>query len=1313
MIVKLPLLAFIKQTAIYLCSALFFIALSAGLFVFTHSGNQLLISVIKKIEPRLSIVLEQGSFLNSPRYSKIAWADPQANIQIDSMRYDFDWSCLLSKVCLKKLTISNAQIEVAENSSTETKADTDSNAGSAFTFPIGVEINEVNLNKIHFALGDVTVDLNELHLQAVAKQKEITLTAFIDGLLVNLPQGDAPPDSAAVNKIPALLAEQDLAEIILPVNLSLSQFELRNFTFKKGGQSLVVVNSLNTQFSFIHSKLALHSFVLDAPETDLSLEGDIAFTDNYPLNFQLTGQLKAIKQLQPATLLTGQVYMLHSTGDLSKLKTQLNFSDKLAMQLSSEINLLKENLPYLFTLQWQNLRWPLIGKAQYSSASGTLQSSGDLANYRIKLAGDYTIEEIPAGRLSLQAKGDLQHINIEPLVVNTLDGTITLNGLLNWQKALQWQGLLAIDKIDLAQLKTQYTGNFSGMIKQSVTLALDAGSQAAWQFTLPEMHINGTFLDRPFAVNGLISGDNEKGISFNNVLVNNAYNKFVINGQLAKQNDLNITLNIVDLSHALLDASGRLTGDITLQGPQQALQVGAKIQGESLTYQTNQLGSFNLDSQLLVTDKPQIALQLTARELTIAGRVINAVHLGIKNISRSKTAEKHQVDVDIRSDFLAGDLQFQFIQGDNKWLSLLKRGRIAVAEQQLTLNKPVNIVVEEDEQVSLSPHCWLSSTEQNKIAGQLCLNKVLLGKTGEVNLHIGSYLLANIEAFLPEELNIAGAVSADAQITWLPTEKPFFDINVFSDDMRIKVKLDPRAAQPVVYPLQTFTIKLTSDHNASELSATIHAENLINAQIQGQLFPYKAKPEIKALLNIAVADFSAFAVLLPDLQRWTGNLQSKVLIEGPIQKPLLNGLVLINDMAISVTDVPLQIERLNAAVYIKNNSATIGGELYTEPPSSKNGQGKVRKTLITDAIVALDSSIKTVGKTFSKDSKNKQSAVAGKKIAGRADIKGRFDWQDKLHGDLYFSANKITIDDYDKIYFVVSPDLHLQIADDLKLNGRILINKGKVTVPELPEGAVSVSKDVVVVDVASEKGSAAIPVEMTLQLDLGRHLQVDALGLNTQVEGNLLISKELLKDVNLHGELNLIDGSYRALGQQLLLQKSRVIFQGPPELPYLSIEAIRDPSKTADNVSAGVRVTGTPDTLSLAVFSKPPMSQQDTLSYITRGKSLQNSTEKGESGQLTSMLINLGAGQTSGAMNDIGNIVGIRDLSLSASGSGDQQSVGVSGYIAPGVELSYGVGVFDNFSILAIRYEMFERFFIEASSSIEQAIDAYYEFDWD
>ncbi|WP_354625249.1 translocation/assembly module TamB domain-containing protein [Psychromonas sp. MME2] len=98
---------------------------------------------------------------------------------------------------------------------------------------------------------------------------------------------------------------------------------------------------------------------------------------------------------------------------------------------------------------------------------------------------------------------------------------------------------------------------------------------------------------------------------------------------------------------------------------------------------------------------------------------------------------------------------------------------------------------------------------------------------------------------------------------------------------------------------------------------------------------------------------------------------------------------------------------------------------------------------------------------------------------------------------------------------------------------------------------------------------------------------------------------------------------------------------------------------------------------------------------------------------MTSMLINLGTGSSSEILSGFGNNLGIQDLALSSSGTGDEQSVDVSGYITDDIQLSYGVGVFDSFSVVALRYEMFERFFVEASSGLYQAIDAYYEFDWD
>lgn len=61
------------------------------------------------------------------------------------------------------------------------------------------------------------------------------------------------------------------------------------------------------------------------------------------------------------------------------------------------------------------------------------------------------------------------------------------------------------------------------------------------------------------------------------------------------------------------------------------------------------------------------------------------------------------------------------------------------------------------------------------------------------------------------------------------------------------------------------------------------------------------------------------------------------------------------------------------------------------------------------------------------------------------------------------------------------------------------------------------------------------------------------------------------------------------------------MFSGPPDQPLLNIEAIRNPESTEDDVTAGVRVTGTADAPKLEVFSDPAKSQQEALSYLLRG----------------------------------------------------------------------------------------------------------------
>jgi translocation and assembly module TamB len=85
-------------------------------------------------------------------------------------------------------------------------------------------------------------------------------------------------------------------------------------------------------------------------------------------------------------------------------------------------------------------------------------------------------------------------------------------------------------------------------------------------------------------------------------------------------------------------------------------------------------------------------------------------------------------------------------------------------------------------------------------------------------------------------------------------------------------------------------------------------------------------------------------------------------------------------------------------------------------------------------------------------------------------------------------------------------------------------------------------------------------------------------------------------------------------------------------------------------------------------------------------------------------------GRSENIISKVRNTLGFEDVNLDTSGQGDGTQLSLSGTIAPGVQLRYGVGVFDSISEVAIRYELMPKLYIEAVRGLGSAIDIYYQF---
>jgi translocation and assembly module TamB len=190
----------------------------------------------------------------------------------------------------------------------------------------------------------------------------------------------------------------------------------------------------------------------------------------------------------------------------------------------------------------------------------------------------------------------------------------------------------------------------------------------------------------------------------------------------------------------------------------------------------------------------------------------------------------------------------------------------------------------------------------------------------------------------------------------------------------------------------------------------------------------------------------------------------------------------------------------------------------------------------------------------------------------------------------------------------------------------------------------------------------------------------------------------------------LVNGRYRAYGQNLIIREGDILFTSSLDRPFLNIEAVRDPDLTSDSVVAGLRVEGAAQNPSVSVFSEPVMEQQQVLSYMLTGRGMGQSSGDSQDTILTNALLSLGLGQSENLISKVGNKLGFEDVNLDTLGQGDGTQLSLSGSIAPGVQLRYGVGVFDSISEVAIRYELNPRLYIEAISGVSNAIDIYYQF---
>lgn len=533
------------------------------------------------------------------------------------------------------------------------------------------------------------------------------------------------------------------------------------------------------------------------------------------------------------------------------------------------------------------------------------------------------------------------------------------------------------------------------------------------------------------------------------------------------------------------------------------------------------------------------------------------------------------------------------------------------------------------------------------------------------SLRLENLNLDALSALLPENVRVRGDFTAQGDIG-IENYHPFFDVDFAWDKARI-------FAQGAFLDFESFKGAALLQGNLMQAALDTKLRNK-RGSLKGELNvrdPVGAK-SLRGYLTLRDFSLDRLSGVGDGFNELTGRANADLRLSGSLHRPLLDGKLAVLGSA----EPRYDIGRLNKFDLVLNASGTNG---------------------------TLDGNIGVNG--------------------GSLKVHGLMDWSEGAFGKINFSADELPL--FLMGYGSCFANINAEAAfgEQNSIRGTVVIPKARILVNGLGENGTVPSQDEVIIgenggeellkEVRRRNGLQDENLSVDLSLDLGSDVKVEAMGLKTDLQGGINFKKSLQqKDIRAEGIVSSVNGRAELYGHRFLLTYAQSVFDGNIADPKINAEVIADPSGIEDEVEAGVRVSGRARDPEIVLFSKPAMSQNEILSYLLYGHGLDKNTNDPDSSSMQ-LLTALGLGTTTGIVNSVAGALGVNGLQFGSSGSGQQTQIGVQTYLTNNIMMSYGYGVFTSVGEFKLRYEMMRRFYVEFVSSLDQAVDLIYSFEFD
>lgn len=909
------------------------------------------------------------------------------------------------------------------------------------------------------------------------------------------------------------------------------------------------------------------------------------------------------------------------------------------------------------TASWAGVQRRLESGRTIVAESGSLQASGSRQSWTALLDTQLAGNQLPAGQWRTQLRGNDAALTLDRLDYEGEEGHLAFRGQVALAQPLRWSGQLALDRFGSAWLLPEWPGHFSGTVT----------GQGNWgagrrEFRLAEVRLQGDLRGRPLALDGpldiLLAAGAWPELHSEGLDLRWGGNQAVLTGGL-RQDTWNLAgqLDLADLALIQPGLQGRIHGQVSLAGPERRPDVVARLAGEGLAR-----GGLGVKAVRLEADLPALGEQ-AGQLLVVADGVTTSDNRdwGRLSLDVRGLRQDHVLDWRLEGEDVQGGGQLSGGLAAAGWTGRQLAGQVAGAGLDWRLAEPHALAWQQPERrLWLAPHCWRSE------AASLCNeDEMHLGRSGHVRLSLAGLALERLRGVWPEGLTMAGQATGRVVGDWAPGEPPLLTAGLEARDGELRLQRDDGQAA-VVRTYERIALHADAGLRKVDVGLTLASADMGQGQARMQVDPYAEGKPVAGEVSLDGLRLGVFQPFFPGLSTLAGSLSAQGRLAGSLARPVFNGQLRLSEGELAFQRLPLHVTALEAVVDVDGTRADIAG-------SMKSGEG-------------------------------------GATLAGDAD------WSGEPRLALSLKGQRFQLSQPPELLAEVAPDLLLSVAPRrVDLTGSVFVPTGRLNFKRLTDQAIPLSPDIRVVH-ASDLEAVQVTgqvqdwaINADVRLRLGDDVFFQGYGVTGRLSGGLRLRQEGRRGLEASGEVELDKESrYDAYGQRLQIRRGRLIFAGNLTQPGLDMEAIR----TVDDKVVGVRVEGRANAPEATLFSDTAMSQEEIVSYLVLGRPLDTQGRPDGGGNLTAAAAAIKLGATGaggvGLTDRVGETLGISALSLDAEGNGDDTQFTVSGYLSPKLYLRYGVGIFTPVNTATLRYKINSRLYLEAVSSLENAIDIFY-----